>query len=616
LPQWAKMFAPYNVARLVALTKAAGYRTTAVDLNAKAGQEYSKWDIDFDPWSSAREWKWLENTYHTELHKHLEPLLEKYLDYIGEVKPDVIGFSIYYCNEEPTKWMAKEIKKRYPNIVIMVGGPQCHQSYWTPIPEFDYIVSGEGEKMVLEILEEIESGVRPTEQKWLRQEEGQRLNLDALPRPDYSHFNFREYAMPNGANAELSRGCVAKCVFCSETHFWKFRGRQATSIIDEVSDLYHNYGIDVIWFLDSLVNGNLNELRAFAKGVVARGLKIHWTGYARCDGRMDLTYLKDLADSGCLSLSYGIESGSNKVLKAMDKGVTVEEIEQNLRDGTIVGIEAFTNWIVGFPAEEHQDFYETLTLIWRNRNNNITDIAGGHGFTIPPDTIVGQASEQYGIIKAYYLNNWIKEDFTNSKLHRLVRVKTFNILLHYLVTKLDMGCSGMRPTIESFYTLNVKNNTPLEMEFESFDFNIINTGNNFADSLMNEIWPLLRLFWKAQGAYDIEIIFDPAQDLNEFSDRLAGNYSASYKFSIDENGNWNANFDCVYKQDDNAWRYSDYSRADSVAASRARQLAEPDSGGISTWTMEKYKKHMTLLDELILVDFSFEHKYISNGIWN
>ena len=179
-----------------------------------------------------------------------------------------------------------------------------------------------------------------------------------------------------------------------------------------------------------------------------------------------------------------------------------------------------------------------------------------------------------------------------------------------------MGCSGMRPTIESFYKLTVKNNTPLEMEFESFDFNIINTGNTFADSLMNEIWPLLRLFWKSQGAYDIEIIFDPDQDLNEFSDRLAGNYTASYKFSIDANGNWDADFDCVYKQDENAWRYSDYSRADSVAASRARQLAEPESDGISTWTMEKYKKHMTLLDELILVDFSFEHKYIGNGIWN
>ena len=76
--------------------------------------------------------------------------------------------------------------------------------------------------------------------------------------------------------------------------------------------------------------------------------------------------------------------------------------------------------------------------------------------------------------------------------------------------------------------------------------------------------------------------------------------------------------DCAkdYKQDENAWRYSDYSRSDSVAASRSRQLAEPESGGISTWTMEKYKKHMTLLDELTSVDFSFTHKYTGTGIWN
>ena len=72
-----------------------------------------------------------------------------------------------------------------------------------------------------------------------------------------------------------------------------------------------------------MVNGNLKELRAFAKGIVAKGLKIKWTGYARCDGRMDLAYLQDLADSGCIALNYGCESGSQKVLDDIDKGVTV-----------------------------------------------------------------------------------------------------------------------------------------------------------------------------------------------------------------------------------------------------------------------------------------------------
>jgi radical SAM superfamily enzyme YgiQ (UPF0313 family) len=229
----------------------------------------------------------------------------------------------------------------------MIGGPQCHQSYWQPEPEYDYIITGEGEQLLLEALEEIESGRRTGQQRWLRQIEGERLDLDQLPPPDYSYFDPLDFGFPNGVNAELSRGCTAKCVFCSETHFWKYRGRQARNILEEVADLYFNRGVNVIWFLDSLVNGNLNELRAFCKGVIAREMKIAWTGYARCDGRMDLEYYKDLAASGCISLSYGIESGSTRVLADMDKGVTVEEMEQNLRHGKEVGVEAFSNWIIG-----------------------------------------------------------------------------------------------------------------------------------------------------------------------------------------------------------------------------------------------------------------------------
>jgi hypothetical protein len=619
LPQWARMFAPYNLARLVALTKSAGYKTDAIDINSKAGVDSNTWKgINYDPWSSAREWKWIGNTYHTELHQHLEPLLQKYLDYIANTKPKVIAFTIYYCNEEPTNWMAREIKKRFTDIIIIVGGPQAHQSYWTPIPEFDIVVSGEGEKILLEILDRIEQGYRPDKQEWIRQEEGERLNLDLLPKPDYTHFNFGEYIMPNGVNAELSRGCTAKCVFCSETHFWKYRGRQATSIIEEVADLYFNHGVDVVWFLDSLVNGNLNELRAFAKGVVARGIKLHWTGYARCDERMDLTYYQDLANSGCLSLSYGIESGSDKVLKDMHKGVTVKEIEQNFRDGATVGIEAYTNWIIGFPSEEYQDFYETLTLLWRNRNNNLTDIAGGHGFSIPPDTMVGQDAGYYKIISCYYLNNWIKEDFTNSKIHRLIRVKSFNIFLHNLIENIGIKAAGSRPTISQFYKLKLNNpGSYKEIEFEKFDFDIIKTGHGvFADSLVNEIWPLLRILWKTHGGYSITISFDPTTDLNEFSDRLCANFKATYQFEITDDGYWDANFNFEFIQDKDAWKYCNFSRAESVAAKRARQLASSNNKSDLTWDMRKYDKDMALLESLKNTDFSFNYKYCKRGVWD
>ena len=197
--------------------------------------------------------------------------------------------------------------------------------------------------------------------------------MNNLPLPDYESLDFSQYRIPNGVNTEISRGCTAKCTFCDETHFWKYRQRRAVDLIAEIEWLYYNKGVNVIWFIDSLVNGNLKELRAFAKGIIAKGLKINWTGYARCNGNMDFEYLKDLKDSGCIMLNYGIESGSQKVLDAMDKNVTVQEMEDNFKHGTQLGIYNATNWIIGFPNEKFKDFADSMSFLWRNRNMNINN---------------------------------------------------------------------------------------------------------------------------------------------------------------------------------------------------------------------------------------------------
>jgi hypothetical protein len=616
LPEWAHNFPPYNIARLAAITRDAGYATNAFDLNAKAHKDHGNWPgLDFNPWDGSREWRWMDHHYYEYLHKYVEPFLNQYLDKIGEMNPTVVGFSLYYCNQEPTKWMVKELKRRYPHILVMIGGPQCHQSYWQPEPEYDYIITGEGEQLLLEALEEIEAGKNPGHQRWLRQTDGQRLDLDQLPSPDYSYFDPLDYGFPNGVNAELSRGCTAKCVFCSETHFWKYRGRMARNILEEVADLYFNRGVNVIWFLDSLVNGNLNELRAFCKGVIAREMKIAWTGYARCDGRMDLEYYKDLAAAGCISLSYGIESGSTRVLADMDKGVTVEEMEQNLRHGKEVGVEAFSNWIIGFPTETPQDFYESMTFIWRNRNNNLTNVSAGHGFTIPPDTILAQNTDRYNIAKSYFEGNWITKDSANSKVHRLIRLTTFNIFLNNIVTEANIDFTN-RSGVNDICKLNFDNSVVREIEYEVFDYNIIKPGlGSFADSLVNEIWPLLRLMWRSRGAYTVDLTITPEFSNREFGDRMGCNFTGVFKFDIDANGHWIADFYYDFVQSDNAWHYSEFSRADSVAARRARKLALPGSGGESQFTNEEYSEEMTLLDERKTWDFSFTHRYNGTGQW-
>lgn len=619
LPEWAYKFPPYNLARLLAVARHAGYQADAVDLNVKAWRQHKSWNIDFDPWHGSKEWRWMGNSYHEELHSHMLPLLEQYIDYIGNNNIDVVGFSLYYCNQEPTDWMAQEIKRRYPHITIIVGGPQCHASPPTPDKTYyDYVVSGEGEQIILDILEKIEEGERPTQRVTVQQQSGERLNLDNIPWADYSCFNLNEYQMPNGVNAEFSRGCTAKCVFCSETHFWKYRGRSASGALDEVLTLNQNYNINVIWFLDSLVNGNLNELRAFCKGIIASDTKIRWTGYARCDKRMSLEYYRDLADSGCHMLSYGIESGSNAVLDAMDKRVTVDEIEQNLQDGATVGVEAHTNWIVGFPTEGLQDIYESMTLIWRNRTY-IDVIAGGHGFTEPPDTILSQNSAKFGLIKSYYMDNWITGDFKNSKLHRMIRLVAFNIFLTNTPGKIKHG----RPVdftnfdTRKYHTITYHTpNTFNNVEYDQFDFNIIQPNiSPLADTAVNEIWPMLRLLWKCRGGYSIRVNITPEMAYNEFGTRLGCNLNATYVFNIDADGNWNADFEFDFKQDADAWKHCDYSRETSASAQRARHLAVPGSNGEVVWTISKYNDDIALLEKLKKMDFSFVHSYKSSGKW-
>lgn len=640
LPEWAPEMPPFNLARLSGIAKSAGYETTIMDLNIRAYNEYiHNWKpnkmLPFRLWDPSATWHWLGSTYMQDIHPLLEPLLIKACDEIEASNPEIVGFSQYYTNEEPTKWMAQELKRRMPNLKIAVGGSNVQKSWFNAHPYYDYIVNGEGEQVLLEILDEIEAGLSNGEQQYIKQPEGQRINLNDLPMPDYESIDFSQYCIPNGVNSEISRGCTAKCTFCEETHFWKYRQRQAVDLVQEIEWLYYNKGTDVIWFIDSLVNGNLKELRAFCKAVVAKGLKIHWTGYSRCDGRMDLEYFKDLKEGGCIILNYGIESGSQRVLDDMAKGVTVAEMEQNFRDGKEVGIFAATNWIVGFPTEELQDFADSMTLLWRIRNMNVNNVGAGLGFGLGPETIVGQNPHKFNVAWHKYQNHWITQDFRKGGTHVMTRVKTFHMFIDFM-----KGCTEQHFDYPIRYSLakehyEIKLHRPnliKEVEYEKFDYNIIKPNiNPFADALVNEMWPFFRMLWKTRGGYDAVVKFNPEIDLREFGSQFGpGMYTATFKFSINDAGKWSADFDYEFNQIDNPYDdrpvaegrkgpfyAQDYSRMTTNTATRARKLAKP------TWSDETGRSdsdfwEMLLEEERLnkTTDFSFKYHYVGTGDWS
>ena len=640
-PEWAPQFPPFNLARLSGVAKSAGFETHILDLNVRAYNEYkNNWQpnkrLPFRLWDPSSSWHWMGDTYLNDIHPVLEPLLQNACDEIEAMKPDIVGFSIYYISEEPTKWMCQELKRRMPNVKIAVGGSNVQKSWFTIHPYYDYVVNGEGEQVLLNILEEVENGVSHSEPQYLTQPEDQRININGLPMPDYESIDFSQYEIPNGVNTEISRGCTAKCTFCEETHFWKYRQRQSVDLISEIEWLYYNKGTDVIWFIDSLVNGNLKELRAFCKGVDAKGLKINWTGYARCDGRMDLEYFKDLKAGGCIMLNYGIESGSQHVLDDMAKGVTIKEMEDNFKHGKEVGIYAATNWIVGFPTETLQDFADSITLLWRMRDMNINNVGAGVGYGLGPETIVGQNPHKFNISWHKYQNHWITNDFAMGGTHVMTRVKTFHMFLDLMTgcTEVPFGYPIRFSLAKEHYKITLNNpKTIKEIEYEKFDYNIIKPNiNPFADSLVNEMWPFFRMLWKTRGGYEAEVEFNPDIDLREFGSQYGpGMYTAIFKFKITDEGQWTADFKYKFDQVDNPYDdreppplgrkgpffAQDYSRMMSNTAKRARKLAKP------TWSDDTGRGDSDfgdlLNEEHVLnntIDFTFQYRYRGTGDWS
>ena len=487
-PEWSTMSPPYGIARMGAISHGSGFATKTWDLNILSRnlgpQEY---------WTQYNDWKWMDPHYSEVLHPILEPILLPFLKEIIDWQPTIIGFSIWYTNDTCASWVAKYLKNRLPSAKIIFGGPQSTQGklLYPEVP--DHVVRGEGEAVFARILEYYENpqGILDKE---LIQPKDQRVDLDSVPPADYRDTLFDLYD-DLSVSSEFSRGCIANCQYCSETTFWKFRSRQADSVLNEIESVYKNYGIKRVSFIDSLLNGNLRELKIFAQGLLDRKIYVAWNGYSRIDGKMNADFWDLLHRAGAWGFAFGVESGSQHVLNLMKKNCNVWEIEQNFHDLESVNLRHnFATWFTGFPGEELSDFAQTLTLMWRLRNTAMSDQSSGTcGLSV--DTPISLERERFGISPVDWSYGWCTTDMRNTAFHRFIRFKTTNILLeNFRLHNLKRPYENhiKYPELKNHYTLTLnasdwRDNIPFEY---NFDYNIIKINiNPVANSLVNEIWP-------------------------------------------------------------------------------------------------------------------------------
>ena len=545
-PSWGVLFPPYNISKLTGMLRNHGYSVKAYDINVEAYRYFLK-EHGEDYWKSERYFLWVnKENFEKYILPDLRPILYRIADEIAFSGVKVVGFSLYSTNMYATMVMVRYLKELVPDMCFVVGGPEVITGLHWFTGEFkdlfNYVFVGEAEETLLHTMENL------PEQYPLNNIIGSadsRLNLDVYAYPDYSDYVMSNYLL-RGASIETSRGCVAKCSFCTETNFWRFRSTTPVRVVDEIEYQVEKYGVKHFWFVDSLVNGHLKNFVELLDILISKPWKIRWNSYARCDGRMTADIFKKIADSGCSALSLGVESGSQKVLDDMKKNIKVWEIEDNFKNGKMIGMFNHANWMVGFPTEEPIDAFHSLQLIY-NCRKWVAAISPGFGASPANHSDMDTSWQLYDIAwnrrpwDNTFLKQWYTTGYRNTALHRFIRLKLFHIWLEIIKDHSDssMVNSQRYEVVPDFYKFTVFNNPKIEyLQYDNnIDFNQCKN-NTLSESIINEYFSFVYALYLYYGKCEFEFTCDPKGDFDTFGGFITCMYTANVKFSVETDGQY------------------------------------------------------------------------------
>jgi len=309
----------------------------------------------------------------------MPPLINDFADRIMAAKPDAIGISLCYSQQ---LWMAlclgKALKRRTSAPVIFGG-----TFFGDGVEEFlvrfgdaaDFIVTGEGELALQALLENMSNPSVVPGLVW-KDGPGARSNppafehdLDRIGNPDFSDLDLRSYYSPSPVVPILtSRGCYwRKCAFC--VHYQSagqtYRTYGIESVISELKKHVAD-GITNFSFVDEMIAPKRFEQLAAA--IREAGLDIKYYALAKPVRQFTRELLKQMFDSGCRYLLWGLESGNQRVLDLINKGTDIADIRTVLRDSAEAGLFNHVYIMAGFPTETRSEFMETIRFLDENRD--------------------------------------------------------------------------------------------------------------------------------------------------------------------------------------------------------------------------------------------------------
>ena len=312
-----------------------------------------------------------ENHYDVEILNwcRINETPEKISEILLEKHPDVIGFSILQANRWGGIEIAKIAKRINPEVKIVFGGVSptfLWKHFLTHFPEIDYVVMGEGEYTFLHLIRCMEKkeydhignirGIAFKKHgKVIRTKPAEYIkDLDQLPIPA-TYFEYQHLS--------LTRGCPGNCTFCGSPKFWgrKVRFHSVDYFVEELERLYKK-GINFFYFSDDTFSVNKKRVIEICKKILKKNLRITWNAISRVN-YMSEDVLSWMRKAGCIQISYGIESGSEKIRGYLNKKITTHEIEKTFAITLKYGILPRAYFIYGSPGETRKTIQESIDLI-------------------------------------------------------------------------------------------------------------------------------------------------------------------------------------------------------------------------------------------------------------
>ena len=300
---------------------------------------------------------------------------EALLARVREIRPELVAMSIMTFNLLDAMHTAKVLKQEHPNLKICLGGPHVnlYPKETLNLPEIDYVVFGEGEKIFTRLIQDLEMdaeslssinglGWKHNGTLHINPKETELIDLDELPFPARHLVDVSCYQHIIGEGRQFftiqaTRGCPAACSFC-DIRKTKFRIRSPESVVEEIAELV-KMGVDDLFFVDDTITIDKKNVLAICDLIVERGIKIHFKISARVD-TINPEVLKALKQAGCYRIHFGIESANLKHLKYLQKGQTPEKVERACKMTREAGIGFFAYMMIGIPHETKEEMYETV----------------------------------------------------------------------------------------------------------------------------------------------------------------------------------------------------------------------------------------------------------------